>query len=129
MWVAAARNENDVIARLRSKKEGLRSKIQACRAWITGLAVVTITLGCSAVAAAQSCSMCYNSAAAAKASAIQALKQGILILLIPPLAMFIGIFALAFRRREKFHITNVDHTETGGLDQLLSSPPPGVQPF
>jgi hypothetical protein len=46
--------------------------------------------------------MCYNSAAAAKASAIQALRHGILVLLIPPLAMFIGIFGLAFCRRNRF---------------------------
>jgi hypothetical protein len=65
---------------------------------------------CSVTAWSQNCAMCYNSAAAAKASGIEALKQGILILLIPPLAMFIGIFALAFRRRNRFN-QNIEATE------------------
>ena len=50
---------------------------------------------------AQSCVMCYNTAAAAKAAAIQALRSGILILLVPVALMFIGIFILAFRSQER----------------------------
>jgi len=46
--------------------------------------------------------MCYNTAAAAKAAAIQALRSGILILLVPVVLMFIGIFIMAFRSRERF---------------------------
>ncbi len=56
----------------------------------------------SSTAFAQGCAMCYNTAAAAKAAAIHALRSGILILLIPPALMFIGIFAMAFRRQERF---------------------------
>jgi hypothetical protein len=62
--------------------------------------------------------MCYNAAAAAKASAIQALRHGILILLIPPLAMFIGIFGLAFRRRNRF---NDESFHQLGLDRACDS--------
>jgi hypothetical protein len=46
--------------------------------------------------------MCYNTAAAAKAAAIQALRSGILILLVPVALLFIGIFVLAFRSKERF---------------------------
>ena len=46
--------------------------------------------------------MCYNTAAAAKAAAIQALRSGILILLIPVALLFIGIFFLVFRSKERF---------------------------
>jgi hypothetical protein len=51
---------------------------------------------------AQSCAMCYNTAAAAKAAAIQALRSGILILLVPVAVLFIGIFFLVFRSKERF---------------------------
>ena len=50
-------------------------------------------------AAAQGCAMCYTSAAAAKKAGIQALQHGVLILLVPPLLMFLAIFWVTFRRR------------------------------
>jgi len=52
--------------------------------------------------------MCYNTAAAAKAAAIQALRSGILILLVPSILLFGGIFVLAFRSRERFRGSNVE---------------------
>lgn len=69
--------------------------------WIARLAVGFAGVAFSSVACAQGCAMCYNTAAAAKAAAIRALQSGILILLVPPILMFIGIFALAFRSRER----------------------------
>lgn len=51
---------------------------------------------------AQGCAMCYTTAASAKAAAIQALRSGILILLIPPVLIAGGIFAMALRSRERF---------------------------
>jgi len=93
------------------------SKACACRGLILAAAILIVMFASSTVAWGQGCAMCYNSAAAAKASAIQALKQGILVLLFPPLAMFIGIFALAFRRRHRF---NDDETaETFDTRQAL----------
>jgi len=48
---------------------------------------------------AQGCAMCYQSAAASGARLIHALKNGIVILMIPPLLMT-GFFArLVYRRR------------------------------
>src|SRR5207248_5675554 len=81
----------------------LTCKVQDRSRWISAVVALAILLGSSITASAQGCPMCYNVAAAARASAIHALKQGILVLLIPPLAMFIGIFALAFRRRNRFN--------------------------
>jgi len=46
--------------------------------------------------------MCYNNAAASGSHTIQALKSGILVLLVPPVLMFIGIFVLLFRSKERF---------------------------
>ena len=49
-------------------------------------------------AAAQGCAMCYQSAAASGAKGQAALRHGILILLIPALALFAGIFWTIYRR-------------------------------
>jgi len=55
----------------------------------------------STLAFGQTCAMCYNTASAAKPGAIQALRSGILVLLIPPTLLFIGIFTLVFRSKER----------------------------
>jgi hypothetical protein len=55
---------------------------------------------------AQSCVMCYQSAAASGPRTIHALKAGILILMFPPILITAGIVYLAYSRREKF---NDDH--------------------
>ncbi len=79
--------------------------------WIARLAAMSVAFASSSTAFAQGCAMCYNSAAAAKAAAIQALRSGILILLIPPVLMFIGIFVLAFRRRDRFADQNLPDSD------------------
>jgi hypothetical protein len=50
-------------------------------------------------AAAQGCAMCYQNASAAGAQGSAALRHGILVLLLPTLSLFIGIFALIYHRR------------------------------
>lgn len=52
---------------------------------------------------AQSCVMCYQSAAASGPRTIHALKVGILILMFPPLLITAGVVYLAYSRREKFN--------------------------
>jgi len=47
---------------------------------------------------AQSCAMCYQTAAASGPQTIVALRHGILIMLFPPLLIFAGIIVLAHRR-------------------------------
>jgi hypothetical protein len=64
-----------------------------------GLAVAVVMFGAVHTANAQGCAMCYTSAAAAKKAGMQALQNGILILLFPPLLMFAGIIWFTFRRR------------------------------
>lgn len=54
--------------------------------------------------------MCYTSAAAAKAGAIQALRSGILILLVPVVLMCGVIAVVIFRRRNQFD-EDMDWTE------------------
>jgi hypothetical protein len=64
-----------------------------------GLAVAVVMFGAVHTANAQGCAMCYTSAAAAKKAGMQALQNGILILLFPPLLMLAGIMWFTFRRR------------------------------
>ncbi len=49
-------------------------------------------------AAAQGCAMCYQTAAASGAPAREALRHGILVLLLPAVSLFLGIFAFICRR-------------------------------
>src|SRR2546426_10637649 len=65
-----------------------------------GLGIILATLLFATPAFAQGCVMCYNTAAAAKAAAINALRSGILILMVPPVLISAGVFALALRGRE-----------------------------
>ena len=65
------------------------------------------TLGCLALfvflapqVAAQGCAMCYQSAAATGAQGREVLRHGILVLLLPSLSLFFGIFALIYKRRD-----------------------------
>lgn len=55
-----------------------------------------------AAADAAACSMCYNTVAAAGENAIRALRSGVLVLLIPPLAIFAVLLAVAYRGRNRF---------------------------
>ena len=70
--------------------------------WIGRVVGVVSFFASAGIAFAQGCAMCYTTAAAAKQAAIQALRSGILILLIPPVLITMGIFALALHRRDQF---------------------------
>jgi hypothetical protein len=48
---------------------------------------------------AQGCAMCYQAAAATGAKGGAALRHGILILMLPTLSLFVGIFGLIYHRR------------------------------
>ncbi len=52
-------------------------------------------------AVAQGCAMCYQTAAASGAPGREALRHGILILLLPSVTLFMGIFGLIYRRRNQ----------------------------
>jgi hypothetical protein len=71
--------------------------------WIACLAVIVVALATPSLVHAQGCVMCYNTAAAAKATAIRALRSGILILLVTPLIICGGIVMLGLRARDRFN--------------------------
>jgi hypothetical protein len=62
------------------------------------LAVLTIPLP----AFAQSCALCYTQAASAGTRMIQALRSGILILIIPPTFMSVGMIFIVHHKRNQF---------------------------
>ena len=93
------RTDSPFTGEFRVSNFGFRNPV--CR-WIVTAVTTFVTVMNATAARAQSCAMCYNTAAAAKAAAIQALRSGILILLVPVALMFIGIFMLAFRSKERF---------------------------
>jgi hypothetical protein len=69
--------------------------------WAAVAACCAAVCGASASSAvAQGCAMCYQTAAASSAPGRDALRHGILILLIPAVSLFTGIFALIYRRRD-----------------------------
>lgn len=63
-----------------------------------GLATLSVLASPGALYA-QSCALCYQSAAASPSRFIQALKSGILILIFPPFFICIGITIMAYRKR------------------------------
>lgn len=71
----------------------------ANRAGIALLSCLALVAALASNAAAQGCALCYQSAAATGSRSIVALQHGILILLIPSVGLFVGIFGLIYRRR------------------------------
>lgn len=50
--------------------------------------------------------MCYQSAAGSGAQGREVLRHGVLILLVPSLSLFFGIFVLIYRRRNVARLSN-----------------------
>src|SRR6266851_7881263 len=68
---------------------------------LVGLALLAAPLP----AFSQSCALCYTQAASAGARMIQALRSGILILIVPPTLMSIGMIFIVYRKRNRFRET------------------------
>jgi hypothetical protein len=71
----------------------------------TLLAGVVILLA-PASAFAQSCSLCYTQAASSGSRMIQALKSGILVLIIPPTLGSVGMIFVVYRKRNQVRRTD-----------------------
>src|SRR5215471_8106304 len=52
---------------------------------------------------AQGCALCYTQAAGSTHRFIQALRSGILILVVPPMLLSVMFTVMAYRRRNSFH--------------------------
>jgi hypothetical protein len=64
--------------------------------------VVLAMLAAPDPAFSQSCALCYTQAASAGARMIQALKSGILILIVPPTLMSVGMIFVVYHKRNQF---------------------------
>ena len=60
-----------------------------------------MVLATNAAGYAQSCALCYTQAAGSGHRFIQALRTGILVLIVPPMFMSVGITMLAYRKRNR----------------------------
>ena len=116
-------SRNSKPARPRRSLSDFRNRILAAVAGI-------VVFACSSVAWAQSCPLCYRAAAAAKGGALQALRSGILILMIPPVLIVGGIAVLAVRGRNRFNAASgpdaaLEPIDDRELNDWLASMPPG----
>lgn len=81
------------------------------------LAIALAALAMLAVplpAFSQSCSLCYTQAASSGTRMIQALRSGILILIIPPTFMSVGMIFIIYRKRNQvrgdYEASDSDHS-------------------
>jgi hypothetical protein len=73
-----------------------------------GLAFVVLILLLTAVPAfSQNCALCYTQAASSGSRMIQALKSGILILIVPPTLGSIGMIFVVYHKRNQ--VRRTDH--------------------
>jgi len=75
---------------------------------LVGVALVALVMLAAPLPAfSQSCALCYTQAASAGARMIQALRSGILILIVPPTLMSVGMIFIVYRKRNQFR--QADH--------------------
>jgi len=68
-----------------------------------------LILGLSAVPAfSQGCALCYTQAASSGARMIQALKSGILILIVPPTLGSVGMIFVMYKKRDQVRHSDED---------------------
>lgn len=70
----------------------------------TGRALALLaSLSVPSIVSAQSCALCYTQAAGSGERLVQALRSGILILVVPPMLICIGIALMAYKKRNQFN--------------------------
>lgn len=71
--------------------------------WLASSTALLFALLVPAMTFAQGCALCYTQAAGSGARMIQALRSGILILVVPPMLICIGITWMAYKKRNQFN--------------------------
>jgi hypothetical protein len=64
---------------------------------------MAIALLATPVLFAQNCALCYSQAAASGRRVIEALRSGILILVFPPMLIFVIFAVMAYKKRDQFN--------------------------
>ena len=85
----------------RSSKSGAAQRQKLWR--VRAAAALSASLLFPILSFAQNCALCYTQAAGSGSRMIQALKSGILILMIPPMCICIGLTMMAYRKRNQFN--------------------------
>jgi hypothetical protein len=83
-------------------------KAQISTRWIVLALACLIVLMAPLPLFSQSCALCYTQAASSGSRVIQALKSGILILIIPPTLMSIGLVFVVHRKSSQVRRTEGD---------------------
>ena len=84
------------------------------------VAAALVVMATPLPALAQSCALCYTQAASSGARMIQALRSGILILIVPPTLMSVGMIFIMYRNRNRCR-------ETAEPNPLGKGPAPRVR--
>lgn len=86
-----------------------RTGLKMSKRKASGLAIAVFVLMLIGVPAfAQSCALCYTQAASSGSQMIQALKSGILVLIIPPTLGSIGMIFVVHRKRNQVRRSDDD---------------------
>jgi hypothetical protein len=62
-----------------------------------------VVLATPSIVSAQSCALCYTQASGSGDRLVQALRSGIVILVVPPMLICIGIAVMAYKKRNQFN--------------------------
>lgn len=89
---------------MKSESRKYNSRLRLVRLGLAGL----ILLLAAVPAFSQQCALCYTQAASAGARMIQALKSGILILIVPPTLGSVGMIFVVHRKRNQVRRDNDD---------------------
>jgi hypothetical protein len=80
----------------------MKGRIGLAISCMTRVAALFAALWVPASAYSQNCALCYTQAAGAGVRIIQALRGGILILVVPPILICTALTVMAYRKRNQF---------------------------
>ena len=97
-YVRERRVERAMLSKKPRNKMRVKKSFLLASVALVGLVMLVAPLP----AFSQSCALCYTQAASAGARMIQALRSGILILVVPPTFMSVGMIFIVYRKRNQF---------------------------
>ncbi len=84
--------------------------------WMGLVLVGIVVLLAPLPAFSQNCALCYTQAASSGARMIQALKSGILVLVLPPTFMSVGMIFIVHRKSKQVRRTDENENDQSGQD-------------
>jgi hypothetical protein len=90
---------------------------------IVGIALAAFMILLAPVPAfSQSCALCYTQAASSGSRMIQALKSGILVMIVPPTLGSIGMIFVVYKKRNQVRRTDEEDSEEAQTLEALNDP-------